>query len=140
MAEIPNIDFEHAATLMDVVQKVASVAPAYMAISSVAMAELKEMNEEAQAYLNQLGQERLQAEQEAAAELNRQNLEAAKENERAEAEIAKRTAASNAVKPITVMPGEPVPDVVREHAGEIPETDSPQFPEEPDPTPVARRV
>ena len=71
MTEKPNlpIDFERAANLMDVVQKVASVAPAYTAISSVAMMELKEYNEAAQAYLNELGKQRLEAEQEAAAEL-----------------------------------------------------------------------
>lgn len=130
-----NIDLDRVAQLLDIVQKQASVAPQYMAISSIAMMEVKEINEEAQQYLNELGQERLKAEQEAAAELNRQNQLAAEQHERDNAEIAKRTAASR-TQPLTVMPGEPVPNVVREQAGE---TDVPQFPDD-EPTPVARRV
>lgn len=134
-----NIDLDRVAQLLDIVQKQASVAPQYMAISSIAMMEVKEINEEAQQYLNDLGQERLKAEQEAAAELNRRNQLAAEQHERDNAEIAKRTAASR-TQPITVMPGEPVPNVVREQAGEISqETDVPQFPDD-EPTPVARRV
>lgn len=134
-----NIDLDRVAQLLDIVQKQASVAPQYMAISSIAMMEVKEINEEAQRYLNDLGQERIRAEQEAAAELNRQNQLAAEQHERDNAEIAKRTAASR-TQPITVMPGEPVPNVVREQAGEIDqETDVPQFPDD-EPTPVARRV
>lgn len=130
-------NIERASMLLDVVQKVASVAPAYTALSSMAMMELKEMNQDAQQRLDVLGRRRLEAEQEAAAELNRQNQEAMEESARANAEIAERTAST---QKITIMPGEPVPNAVREQAGEIPETDSPQFPEEPDTTPVARRV
>lgn len=76
MTEKPDlpIDFEHAANLMDVVQKVASVAPAYTALSGVAMMELKEYNEAAQAYLNELGRQRLEAEQEAHAAAERERL------------------------------------------------------------------
>lgn len=129
---------ERAAMLLDVVQKVASVAPAYTALSSIAMAELKEMNEDAQQHLNELGQQRLKAEQEAAAELNRRNQEAADEQARIDAEIAGRTIASR-TQPITVMPGEPVPNAVSEQVTEAePETDTPQFPD--DTAPVARRV
>lgn len=69
-----DIDFERAANLMDVVQKVASVAPAYTALSGVAMGELKKYNETAQEYLNELGKERLAAEQEAAAEAEQARL------------------------------------------------------------------
>lgn len=139
MTDHIDIDFARAAILMDVVQKQTTVVPRYMALSSVALGELNDMNDIAQQYLNDLGQERLKAEQEAAAELNRRNLEAAQEHERANAEIAKRTAASR-TQPITVMPGEPVPNVVREQAGEIDqETDVPQLPDD-EPTPVARRV
>lgn len=132
-----NLDFDRIAQLLDIVQKQASVAPQYTALGSLAMMEIKEMNEEAQQYLNDLGQERLRAEQEAAAELNQRNQEAMEESARANAEIAERTAST---QKIIVMPGEPVPNAVREQAGEIPETDSPQFPEEPDTTPVTRRV
>lgn len=110
---------ERAGMLLDVVQKVASVAPAYTALSSVAMAELKEMNTEAQRQLDELGQRRLREEQETAAALNEHNRRAAERQAEVDAEIAARTAASNAAKPITVMPGEPVPDVVRQQAGEI---------------------
>lgn len=69
-----DINFERAANLLDVVQKVATIAPAYTALSSVAMGELKEYNETAQEYLNELGRERLMAEQEAAAELEQERL------------------------------------------------------------------
>lgn len=133
-----DIDFDRVAKLLDTVQKQASVAPQYMAISSLAMMEIKEINEQAQEYLNDLGKERLRAEQEAAAELNRQNQEAAEKQAKIDREIAERTAASR-VAPITVMPGEPVPNVVREQAGEIDlVTDTPQFPD--DTAPVTRRV
>lgn len=133
-----DIDFDRVAKLLDAVQKQASVAPQYMAISSLAMMEIKEINEQAQEYLNDLGKERLRIEQEAAAELNRQNQEAADKQAKIDREIAERTAASR-VAPITVMPGEPVPNIVREQAGEIePETDTPQFPD--DTAPVTRRV
>lgn len=75
MANDPhNIDFERVAMLLNVVQKQASVAPQYMAISAIAMSEIKEMNEEAQAHLNQLAKDRQEAEQEAAIELERQRL------------------------------------------------------------------
>lgn len=131
-------NLERAAMLLDIVQKVASVAPAYTALSSIAMAELKEMNQSAQEHLNKLGQQRLAAEQEAAAELSRQNAKAAKE----QAEIDARNAERNAQpRPITIMPGEPVPNAVRKQVGEIDqETDTPQFPEEPESAPVTRRV
>jgi hypothetical protein len=78
MAEKPDlpIDFERAANLMDVVQKVASIAPTYTALSSVAMMELKEYNEAAQEYLNEIAQQRAEAEQEAAAEAEQERLAA----------------------------------------------------------------
>lgn len=150
---------ERAGMLLDVVQKVASVAPAYTAISSMAMAELKEMNEDSQRQLNELGRRRLEAEQEAAAELDRKNQEAMEEQTRTSAEIAERTAASNAIKPIQVMPGEPNPMVdINKRQGLTPEGEpstnpaDDSTPHEPhgvardhytqpdDNTPVARRV
>lgn len=70
-----NIDFDRLAQLLDIVQKQASVAPQYTALGSLAMAEVKEINKEAQDYLNELGQERLREEQEATAELRRQSQE-----------------------------------------------------------------
>lgn len=78
MAQKPNlpIDFERAANLMDVVQKVAVVAPTYMALSGVAMMELKEYNEAAQEYLNEIAQQRLEAEQEAAADREQERIAA----------------------------------------------------------------
>lgn len=93
-----DIDFGRAANLMDVVQKVATVAPAYTALSGVAMMELKEYNETAQDYLNKIAQLRLAEEQDAAA---------AREQERLAAE-------SKPVKPFTPVtldplnPSEPV--------------------------------
>lgn len=104
----PNIDFDYASKLLDVVQKVATVAPAYLALSSVAMMELKEMNEEANAFLKDLSQQRLKEEQDAAAKINAHNqasLQAdAENNEKVRAPV---------VKPVTVMPGEPneVPEI-----------------------------
>lgn len=109
MPEYHNIDFEHASALMDVVQKVASVSPAYMALSGVAMMELKEMNVVAQDYLNELGKERLKAEQDAAAKLN------ADAQAQAEADRP-RTATANQLRSVT--PGEPVTDDVKIVAGE----------------------
>lgn len=131
---------ERAATLLDVVQKVASVAPSYTALSSIAMMELKEMNDDAQVRINEIGAERLKQEQEAAAELNRQNQEAAKEQARIDAE--RKAQQDTAPKPITVMPGEPVPDIVRQQAGEVNDLRQPDprpEPIEPE-TPVTRRV
>lgn len=104
-----DIDFGRAAALMDVVQKVASVAPTYTSLSGVAMMELKEMNEQAMEFLSELGRQRLAAEQQAAADLNAKNQAAMEESNRINAEIAERTAASNVAKPIQVMPGEPDP-------------------------------
>lgn len=139
---------ERAGALLDVVQKIASVAPAYTAISSMAMMELKEMNEDAQRHLNDIAQQRMQAEQEAAAELNRKNQEAMEEQTRSSAEIAERTRASNAIKPITVMPGEPNPMVdINKRQGLDPEgrpsrnsADDPTPHEPDDGAPVVRRV
>lgn len=68
MPDHVDIDFERAAVLMDVVQKQATVVPRYMALSSVALAELNEMNDIAQHYLDDLAQERLKAEQDVAAQ------------------------------------------------------------------------
>lgn len=132
---------ERAATLLDVVQKVASVAPTYTALSSIAMMELKEMNDEAQARINDIGAERLRREQEAAAELNRQNQEAAKEQARIDAES--KAQQEVAPKPITVVPGEPVPDIVRQQMEEndLRQPDPRPVPEPIEPeTPVTRRV
>lgn len=109
MADTPDLDFERAATLMDVVQKVAAIAPAYMAISSLAMVELKEMNIEAQQYLDDLGKERLAKEQEAAARLNRQSLEEA-------VRTAPRAIPANAPQLRTPMPGEPVDPIIQHEA------------------------
>lgn len=130
-----TINFERAAMLMDVVQKVASVAPAYTALSGVAMGELKKMNDEAQEHLNELGRQRLKEEQAAAARLAEHNRKATEEQV---AQDAKAQQAAQVPKPIAIMPGEPVPDVVRAEAGEILETDAPQFPD--DTAPVTRRV
>lgn len=138
---------DRAATLLDVVQKIASVAPAYTAISSIAMMELKGMNEDAQRHLNVIAQQRLRAEQEAAAELNRQNQEAADRQAEIDRENAERTAASNAVKPIQVLPGQPNPMVdINKQRDLTPEGDpstdpvDDPTPHEPDDAPVARRV
>lgn len=119
-----DIDFGRAAELMDVVQKVASVTPAYTALSSAALAELKEMNDEAQEALNDLGKRRLKAEQEAAIRLSEHNQASAEEQAKIDAEVAQRTKASRS-QSMTVMSGEPVPQKVRQEAGELdgPEND-----------------
>lgn len=98
-----DIDFARAAALMDVVQKVASVVPSYTPLSSVALNELKEMNDRAAEIIAELGRERLRKEQEEAAKLTEANQKAADE----EARIAAEQKARPVVKPINVMPGEP---------------------------------
>lgn len=124
MAEKPNlpIDFERAANLMDVVQKVASVTPTYTALSSVAMMELKEYNNAAQEYLTEIGKQRLAEEQAAAAELAEHNRKAMEDQAKTEAEIRDRTAASRTAPP-TIMPGQPVPQQVQVAAGDVPPPD-----------------
>lgn len=112
-----DIDFERAATLLDVVQKVSTVAPGYMALSGVAMAELKDMNKQGIDYLAELGQERLREEQAQAAKIDAQNQAYAEETAKADREIAKRQAATP--KPIAIMPGEPVPARVQIATGDI---------------------
>lgn len=92
-----DIDFGRAANLMDVVQKVATVAPAYTALSGVAMMELKEYNETAQDYLNKIAQLRLAEEQDAAA---------AREQERLAAESKPKSSAP--VTPNPLDPDKPV--------------------------------
>lgn len=140
-----KIDFERAGTLMDVVQKVASVSPSYMAISGAAMRELKEMNDTALEEQKELAAQRLKEENEAAARLNEQNRIAAEKQAKIDQEVANRTQASRG-QPLTVMPGEPVPAAVRREAGETEPNDDPAPHEvqgelEPiDTTPVVRRV
>lgn len=139
---------DRASTLLDIVQKIASIAPTYTAISSIAMMELKEMNEDAQKHLNKIADQRLRNEQQAAAELNRKNQEAANRQAEIDREIAERTAASNAVQPIQVLPGEPNPMVdINKAQGLTPEgdpstnpADDPTPHEHDDGAPVARRV
>lgn len=87
-----NIDFARAAELMDVVQKVASVAPAYTALSGVAMAELKEYNETATKYLDDLGQRRLKEEQDAAAKIAEHNRIETEKQAKVDKVIADRNA------------------------------------------------
>lgn len=127
MTEKPNlpIDFERAAVFMDVVQKVAHVAPAYTALSGVAMGKLKEYNDVAQTYLNELGKQRLAEEQAAAARINEEVAKQAKENQ-------PKAIPANALQLKSPMPGEPVDPAIEQ------ETDTPQFPD--DPTPIERRV
>lgn len=102
-----DIDFARAAALMDVVQKVASVVPSYTPLSSVALNELKEMNDRAAEIIAELGRERLRKEQEEAAKLTEANQKVADEEAllAARKEFEKRN--RPVVKPINVMPGEP---------------------------------
>lgn len=104
-----KINFEHAAMLLDVVQKVASVAPQYTALSSAAMNELKEMQDVAAQEQVELGRQRLKAEQEEAARIDAHNQKAADEQAAAEAKQKAIADAKNRnpVKPINVKPGEP---------------------------------
>lgn len=102
MTDFPDIDYAHASNLMDVVQKVAHVTPAYLALSSVAMMELKEMNEEANAFLKVVAQQQLKKDQDAAAKINEQNQAQAK----ADADNAQKIA-TPVVQPVTVVPGQP---------------------------------
>lgn len=120
MTEKPqlDIDFARAAELMDVVQKVATVAPAYTALSSVAMAELKEYNETAMKYLNDLGQQRLKEEQAAAAKIADHNPASLEKQAATDKEVADRTAASRLAPP-TIMPGQPVPQQVQVATGDV---------------------
>lgn len=104
-----KIDFERVAMLLDVVQKVASVAPQYMAISSAAMNEVKEMQDVAAEEAAELGRQRLKAEQEEAARITEHNQKAADEQVDAEAKQKAIVDAKNRnpAKPINVKPGEP---------------------------------
>lgn len=104
-----EIDFDRAAVLLNVVEKVAGVVPQYMAISSAAMNELKEMQDIASEEHAELGRQRLQAEQEEAARLTQEaQAQADKqiEFEAKQREIAEAKA-KQSVKPINVTPGEP---------------------------------
>lgn len=62
MAEKPNIDYAHASALLDTVQKVATIAPRYTNLGQLAMAELKDMDEAAKTYHDEVAKE-LAAEQ-----------------------------------------------------------------------------
>lgn len=104
-----KIDFERAAALMDVVQKVAGVAPSYSALSSAAMNELKEMNDIAAEEAAELGRQRLKAEQEEAAKLTAQMQDEADRQAKHDADQKAIADAKSRqpVKPISVKSGEP---------------------------------
>lgn len=131
MSDKPKVDinFERAALLMDAVQKQAHVAPAFTALSGVAMAELKEYNDVAQQYLNELGRQRLAEEQAAAARIN---AEAERQSRDNQPKTIPGQDIPSARRVPTPMPGEPVDERIDQ------ETDVPQFPD--DESTVARRV
>lgn len=120
-----DINFERAALLMHVVSEVAHVAPAYTALSGVAMAELKEYNDVAQQYLNELGRQRLAEEQAAAARINAEAEKQSRDNQ-------PKAIPANTLRVPTPMPGGPIDSRIDQA------TDVPQFPE--DESTVARRV
>lgn len=105
--ERSKIDFERAAALMDVVQKVANVVPTFTALSGAAMTELKEMNDVAQKEANELGARRLKEEQERAAVLNAKAQDEADRQARQDAHEKAIDNNRQPVKPINVKPGEP---------------------------------
>lgn len=101
-----EFDFERAAALLDIVEKVSKVAPGYTAISAEAMAELRQLNQ-------WLIEEQAKRK---AVELRKQNEELAKraaeqetDRKRQEAEDEKRAKANAVVQPPNIIPGQPVP-------------------------------
>lgn len=98
-----DIDFGRIAMLMDVVAKVSTVAPMNTSISSAAMAELKDINEELAQRAAKAGAEKLKEDQARAAKLTQENQRRADE----EAAEAERLKSRPQMKPINVMPGEP---------------------------------
>lgn len=67
MTEIDGFDFERAAMLMSIMEKVANVAPKAQAISGIAAAALNEMAEEAKAIAKRRAEEMQKAEAQARA-------------------------------------------------------------------------
>lgn len=96
-----NIDFTRAAMLLDIVQKVATTAPGYMALSSAAMIELKKMNDTADAFHIELGKQRLADEQAEAAARTKAAQDQADADAAAQGDLAPK------LKPIQVVPGQP---------------------------------
>lgn len=68
MTEIDGFDFERAAMLMSIMEKVANVAPKSSALSGLAAAALNEMNEEAKEIARRRAEEFAKAEAKAQAE------------------------------------------------------------------------
>ncbi len=82
MTEIDGFDFERAAMLMGIIEKVANVAPKASAISGCAQAALNEMNEEAKAIAKRRAEEFTKLE--AAAVQKRAEEQAQRETDEAE--------------------------------------------------------
>ncbi len=113
MTNVSKIDFARVQTLMDVVHQVTVVAPRCTAILAAAMDELNALNDIAQKEREEIGKQRLAAEQEAAARLNEET------REREEKERMANEAKPKPVPPtpqFTVRPGEPVADEVTREA------------------------
>ncbi len=88
MAEYPDVDLVRAATLMDLIQKQATVTPRLTHLSALAHSELLEMDQAAQAWADEVAKEKEAEKAEAAA------VEAARvATEQAAAEEANRASA-----------------------------------------------
>lgn len=110
----PDIDYGRIATLLDVVQKIATIAPRHTYISGMAMDEINALNDEAKEWVVEEGKQKLAREQEAAARINADN---AAENER----LAPKVIPAKSFE--TVAPGQPVSDRVKAEAEQKPTTD-----------------
>lgn len=110
----PDIDYGRIATLLDVVQKIATIAPKHTYISGMAMDEINALNDEAKEWVVEEGKRKLAEEQEAAARINADN---------AAQDAAQAPKAVPAKSFETVAPGQPVSDRVKAEAGQKPTID-----------------
>lgn len=127
MTDKPKIDFVRVSLLLDVVQKLSTVAPSKTALTGLAMEEIHQNQLDAMEYLRIVGEERIAKEQEAATRLN------AKRQAEREAEVKANEAALRpkvTPKPaFTVTPGEPVdPAIVQETDDPGSISDAPIYP------------
>lgn len=111
MNEIHEFDFERCMALMSVIEKISTVSPQNMAITGIAQAELKEMNDQAKDIGKRRGDrirdaeaKRAQAQQ---AAVDEQDAESADAEE--EVEVVRPKAIPNRQVEPPAAPGQPTP-------------------------------
>lgn len=109
MNEIHEFDFERCMALMSVIEKISTVSPQNMAITGIAQAELKEMNEQAKDIGKRRGDRVREAEAKRAqaqqAAVDKQDAEDAED----EVEVAKPRAVPHHQVAPPAAPGQPTP-------------------------------